>query len=693
VSLSFDERDRRSVLHDLASDDAEVRRLAVERVVAFPAEQALGLLGERLGDESWRVRKAAVERIAALPDADADALARALLRALADGESPGRRNAAAEALVRCGPRVVPQLVSALADPDPDVRKLLIDTLASGNDPRAEQALVSALADPDPNVRAAAAEALGALGGSAAPGALRDLVRRAEEDPLVRLAALRALAALDAPLAPAELVPLLDDAILRPAALDLLGRSEEEVAPALLKWLACSSRASRIAAARSLLRVIARSDGAEAAALAEQIREAAVGSEVVEDSIASLADGDLPTQLVAVQWLGLVREPRAVVPILRAARDEALSELCLATLEELGPVAEAALDAAWPDLDPVARRDACALLARTRGEIGSRRLLNALEESSPELRAAAGRAIARRRVAGALPALLRGLARLDEADEIEAEEELAALVDALVALAETRPAETFERLAARLPGASEAVRLAVAGVLGRAGRAQDADAVALLLKDPSARVRRAAVDALARLDPGTAAEPLRLALADETAAVRIAAARALGGSASDTVIDDLERLAEDRDARVRAAAIRAVGRRLATNTLPALRARGLARIDAALEDGCLAALAAVEALHEIGGPAARAVERLLARPEPELVKEAVACLAAHADVDELAAIVPLLAHADWSVRAETITALSERRLVRAVPAILRRLETEQDEFVRAQILRALERLEG
>jgi HEAT repeat protein len=32
-------------------------------------------------------------------------------------------------------------------------------------------------------------------------------------------------------------------------------------------------------------------------------------------------------------------------------------------------------------------------------------------------------------------------------------------------------------------------------------------------------------------------------------------------------------------------------------------------------------------------------------------------------------------------------------VRAVPAILRRLETEQDEFVRAAILRALQRLEG
>jgi hypothetical protein len=33
------------------------------------------------------------------------------------------------------------------------------------------------------------------------------------------------------------------------------------------------------------------------------------------------------------------------------------------------------------------------------------------------------------------------------------------------------------------------------------------------------------------------------------------------------------------------------------------------------------------------------------------------------------------------------------VVRAVPPILRRLETEQDEFVRDVILRALKRLEG
>jgi HEAT repeat protein len=699
MSLDFDERDRRSLLADLASADAEARRLAVERVVGLPADEAVDLLVERLGDASWRVRKAAVERLVAMPDTAA--CAERLIGALADGENPGRRNAAVEALVRCGARAVPHLVAALGGSDPDVRKLALDTLAGIGDPRAEGALLCALGDPDPNVRAAAAEALGTLGGSRVQRALRALATRGGEERLVRLAALRTLAALDAPAPAAELAPLLDDAILRPAALEVLGRSEEGgAAPVLLKWLAADSRASRMAAVRSLVRLLARCDGAEASRLVEEIREAARASAAVDDAIAALAHSDLATQLVAVQFLGIVREPRAAVPILRAARDEALLEVCLATLEELGDLAEAAIDAAWPGLDPPARRAACALLARTRGIAGAERLLAALEEGSPELRGAAAEAVGRRRLAAALPALLRRIAALADADELEAEEESAALVDALVALAaEREPGSsgeargTLDLLAGRLAGAAERERLAIATVLGRAGGARDTATVALLLKDPSARVRRAAVEALARLDPGTAAEPLRLALADEAAEVRIAAASALGASASDAAIDDLERLADDRDARVRAAAVRAIGRRLLGCDAPDVRARGLARLEAALADGGLVALAAVEALREIGGPAARAAARILARPDPELVKEAVACLAAHGDANDLAAIEPLLAHADWSVRAQAISALAQRRVARSVPAILRRLELEQDEFVRAQMLRALEALEG
>jgi HEAT repeat protein len=72
---------------------------------------------------------------------------------------------------------------------------------------------------------------------------------------------------------------------------------------------------------------------------------------------------------------------------------------------------------------------------------------------------------------------------------------------------------------------------------------------------------------------------------------------------------------------------------------------------------------------------------------------VSCLGARSEATNLDLLLPLVSHPDWSVRAEAIQVLAERRVTKAVPTILRRLETEQDGFVRDAMLRALERLEG
>jgi len=254
-------------------------------------------------------------------------------------------------------------------------------------------------------------------------------------------------------------------------------------------------------------------------------------------------------------------------------------------------------------------------------------------------------------------------------------------------------QAIELLTARLDGASEGVRLAIATVMGRIGRDEDAELVTRLLRDESAAVRRAAVQALGRLDSEAAAEPLRLALADESGTVRIAAARALGDSRQTGVVDDLSRLALDHDATVRAAALRALGAHAAGGRGgDASEVIGL--LSEALSDEGGVAMAAVESLSAIGGgAAARACLLLLQERDPELVIAAIGCVGKHGEPEDLTELRPLVSHSHWSVRAECIGALSERGVVGAVPAILRRLETEQDDFVRAAILRALKRLEG
>jgi HEAT repeat protein len=269
--MSYDlTRERESVLEDIGNADEEIRRLGVERLLSLPAADAIPRLIESLGDPSWRVRKAAVERLVAC--SEVDRVTSALIEALADGENPGRRNSAVEALMAQGSIVTPALVAALSTDDIDVRKLLVDAVAGVGDPSACGPMIATLEDSDPNVRAAAADALGVLGGDDAARALLASAVSESEDQLVRFSGLRALARLESPASASQLAGVLEDSVLRPGGLALLGYCDrdEEALACLLKALASKPRAPRESAMSALLCQFSRRDGDDAAALATQI---------------------------------------------------------------------------------------------------------------------------------------------------------------------------------------------------------------------------------------------------------------------------------------------------------------------------------------------------------------------------------------------------------------------------------------
>jgi HEAT repeat protein len=691
----MDLRERHAIREDLGSPDEEVRRLAVERLAALDAE-ALELLVARLGDPSWRVRKAAVGRLVASPRSEL--VAEALVAALSDGDDPGRRNAAVEALVGCGGALVPRLLEASKSGDVDVRKLAVDALAGIRDARAVARLREMLDDADPNVRGAAADALGTTGLAAAAPALAAVATRDSEQPLVRLSALRALAQLDASLDAANLGSACADPLLRPAAFSLLGRSEDPAAvEVLLKGLGSASRSAREAAIEALLRILARAEPAAAEHLAARVREAvAPGSRAEQDALERLAEGELSLQLLLVQFLGLLERPALVVPILLAGRDEALAEIAAGALEALGVSAEETLDEAWPGLPVPARALACRVLAASAGPRAQRRLLQALDDPDPSCRVAAVRALVGMGSPDALPALVRRLAAAGGDPEWDADGELEAIGSTLLAIAggahgAGSAGSLSDLLVARLPSAGEEERVQIARVLARLEAPEARVPMDLLLADPSPAVRRTAVEALVR-EP--APESLRIALADESALVRIAAAGVLARCAAPAVMDDLACLARDEDARVRAAAVRAAAARAAAGGEPAERERCFALLATALEDEGAVALAAVEGLAGLGGAgSARRTLVALERGDAEILRAALRCIGSHGDAECLERILPLVSHREWSVRAEATQVLAERGFARAIPPILRRLETEQDDFVRSVILRALARLEG
>ena len=698
LSTGTRDRERESILAGVDDGDDEMRRLAVERLLSLPLAEALPRLVTSLGDPSWRVRKAVIERLVACRDAEAAGAA--LIEALGDGENSARRNAAVEALIELGGRVVDILVEALATEDVDVRKLLVDAIGGIGSDRGHAAMIEALGDPEPNVRAAAADALGAIGGREGVAALTERARDEEELHIVRLSALQALCDLEAKLGIDLLEVVVRETSLAAAGFRLLGAHHDTRAVDLsLRGLAARGRATREAAIEALLRLLAGCDACEVDDLEARIRDTAADfPELLQQSIDRVGEAGLAMRLHLIQFLGILGEPAVVLPILDAGRDEAIESLALGVLEGLGETSAGAIDRAWDELDAEVRPLACAVLGRVGGRRATLRLLDALDSHDIVHRIAAARALAMCGDHDALAVLLRRLEKAAHGEEFEADEETAALVDAVVEIClapdrggEALIADAVEMLASQLTGADEAVRVAIASVLGRIGRGQDAEHVASLMKDPSDAVRRAAVEALARFAGSHEIETLRLALADESPRVRSAAGRALVRSERDDLARHLERLLCDDDARVRAATLRAIG----TANPSALSDQERARlIGSGLEDSGAVCMAAIEAMTIVGGvEAAVATLPLLEHREPEIVQAAVRCVGRHGEPEQLESLLAAVSHEHWSVRAEAVELLADRRFPRAVPAILRRLEIEQDGFVRDAMLHGLGRLEA
>ena len=695
-TLSRDEQN--ALFEALQSDVEEVRRLAVEQLLVLPPAEAVAQLVLRLGDSAWRVRKAAVDRLVACRE---EVLVHAgLLEALADGENPGRRNAAFEAFVAIGARSTAPLFTATASPDVDVRKLAVDALAAIGDPIAREVLVRMLEDCDANVRAAAADALGVVGGVLAIGALIRSSARFAEVPLVRLSTLRSLDRLEVSIGVDALADALAHPQLRPAALDLLGhstdpRAEEE----LVKGLTSAARSIREGAIGGLLRQLARRDSLESDVLCVRLRELArADSDLVVRCCDGLDAEDLSRRMGLVQFLGVVGDERAILSLLQAGRDEALREQVDATLEGLGEVTVAALRPVWGELEIDLEVRACGILGRVGGEAAEALLVSTLQATSARAVGCAAMALGAGGYFRCMPDLVRRLDTSGRDADVDRAEEIEDLIAAIARMAEcaqtgnaTVLTQLIDVLSSRLGGAPEALRVAIARVLARVGRTEDADLVDYLAKDASPLVRRAAVQALVRFGAHRSRHALRLALGDESSAVRIAAAAVLGQTGALEALDDLERLSFDGDFRVAAAAVRAAGELLETRVDDAAD-RG-AWIGLAVASEPIVALAAIEALARIGGTiAVQASLTALARPEPEVVCAGIVCLGRHAAVDDLLPIVAVIGHEDWTVRAEAVKVLAARGQRRALPTMLRRLEVEVDSFVHEAILAAARKLE-
>jgi HEAT repeat protein len=661
----------------LRDPDEEVRRSAIAGLPAGWLPGAVALLVDAMGDASWRVRKEAVARLARWPDPAG--AAPALVAALSEDANVGLRNAAVEALAAIGKPAVGPLLTALAAGG-DHRKLIIDALGAIGDPQAVDPLCGSLQDCDENVRAAAAEALGRIGGPRVAEALVQTLSR--DDVLGRLAALESLARIGARVPLASLRSLLDQVILRRAALTTLGQSGDiEALPFLLDGLADRARSVREGAAMSLERLhddIPNEDGRR---IESALRT--VPQDVIVKLVRLLGSEDRQVRRAAATLLGWARAVQALGPLAQALRDDEVHDVAAQAIAAHGPAAVAPLCELLRDADADLRPMLLDLMPRLGAAAADPRvgalLATAVEQGEVESAAAAARSLGE--VGGK-----DALAPLFHAVETGEPEVASCAAIALGRLGTRYPDEVRMLVATR--GLDAEIGPHLCRILSAIGRGEDRPLLLAALRNESAELRRAAAEALPGLGPDPESmAALLFALPDETAAVRAAAARALGVLGNPQAVEALVGASQDREAQVRAAAVRSLGQ------IGDARALDTLRTLATGDHGAVAAHA-MEALRRLGVPADDEVLLGgLAHPDSEVVKAALRGLARRPSSEAFAGVVSALAHPRWDVRKLAVESLVKRGETRARGPLMARRAVESDALVLGEIEHALEQLPG
>lgn len=318
------------IVGGLASPLPDERRKAREQLDHMGSGRALSLLVAALGDENWRIRKSAADVLAEWEDPKE--VVGQLIELLGPESDANRRNAAVEVLIRLGTSAVEQLLVALKDPDPHVRKLVVDVLGAICDRRAEGPIISTLSDSDENVRTAAVEALANFTDERATGALLELVDGA--DTTMRFYAMESLAKMKVRLPIDKIKPLLDQKILRRAALDALGNCPTfESVKLLVGAMRDESRANRKAAARALGKLFV-----DNSALRTKIKKSLNSEEdkaALLNAFAEVLDNsNLEIKRHSIKLVGALLHPESVKLLVEAAREPGLEAEAMESIANL-----------------------------------------------------------------------------------------------------------------------------------------------------------------------------------------------------------------------------------------------------------------------------------------------------------------------------------------------------------------------
>ncbi len=656
--------------------DAAVESRLEQLLELQGAPASLPLIIEGLKDPEWRVRKAAIEAGFSYPDLTS--LIPELVTALADPDNVGRRNAAAELLAGIGDRAVPVLILKLEDQDPDVRLFATNVLGEIRSPAAINALTQRLKDPEENVRLAAVERLGLFDDPAVDAALIGLLETG--DIPLRFAALEALAAHDARIPVELLKKLAAQLVLRPGVYRALRSGRQpEAASVIAEGVLDRAKSSREAATVALSELV--KNFPELVPKVMELLHGKADQEAVLRIAQALSSEDITLRRAAVDVLGLIPSRVSLSQLIAIAEDDDLTDLAAVALARIAGRLAAEMLGLWDHANDREK----ALLARAFGtslvEKAVPKLLTALDSSYGHLIASSAKALGDLSAMQAVPDIAILLAH-PYPD-----------VRRAAAYALQRLAAVDSELVGRhvLPHANadvSFVRSAAVMALAAVRSDSSGKAILRLLKDPESEVRTAALTALNPNFLDLAFDFVAPMLADESPEVRRSAVEALGKLPNPRASEILESALSDSDLWVRIGAVRSLGIRQEREALaPLLNLLKGKELSPPLVSETLKAIERrnPDRLVEAAGP-------LLTSSEVDVVLAALdAMTSAPAGTAPVGTLTRLLAHEHWDVRSKAAQVFALHAGEKARPMLLDRLRSESDSLVHRALRFALDQI--
>lgn len=648
-------------IRELLDSPNEELRLEALRHLRGEKGELLPLLLRLLGDASWRVRKEAVTFYVAQPWALE--MADEVIGCLHDPDNAGLRNSSTEILTQLGSRVLPFLIDAATDPDPDVRKFVLDIMGDVGSEDAVPTLLKSLKDQDLNVRSSAAENLGKLRAAvAAPELVASL---SDPELLFRFSILDALTKIGEPVDEDQLFLYRDEPLLKKPLFDCLGKIGGPLSiPYLMEALGESARNVREAAVLALEHILYRSPKEE------KVLAVIRGTERVELVHQLLRRDNREQKLAAISLLGRIGDRRSAPVLFDLLDDEMLQRDVFAALCRIGGDGIDLLISLASGYGGQQKSYLCYLIGET-GHVGGLEFLGeALQQGGAELQLVAAQAIGRVGDEESIQILLECL-RSDK-DQVRR-----AAISSLVKMGTRFGERLGQEMLALMEHPDVRIRIGALEVLGKIGGTHTGSHLIAALKDPVAQVRQIALKVMRVEDAVSHFDQLRLALTDEDAEVRREVVSLLGRLEGEGV-ELLLLAAQDEDIWVQAQALRILGTRNEPKAVEVL-------LDALHSSSGLVVLAALEGLQFSEHLSMPALAQLFGHPDTEVVRTAIEILASRSPDQEFPQRLPdFLGHPDQDIRLAAVRAAGSYGL----PGVQRCLEEhfarENDAVVREEL---------